>query len=51
MFDYEEGLVKIPSGPGLGIEVNEAYVIERAAVGHRWRDRIWRHADGSFAEW
>jgi galactonate dehydratase len=26
-------------------------VKERAAVGHRWRNPIWRHADGSFAEW
>lgn len=39
------------AGPGLGIEVNEEYVKERAAVGHRWRNPIWRHADGSFAEW
>jgi galactonate dehydratase len=51
VFDYADGYVKIPSGPGLGIEVNEEYVKERAAVGHRWRNPIWRHADGSFAEW
>jgi galactonate dehydratase len=51
VFDYADGYVKIPSGPGLGIEVNEDYVKERAAVGHRWRNPIWRHADGSFAEW
>jgi galactonate dehydratase len=51
VFDYADGYVKIPSGPGLGIEVNEEYVRERAAVGHRWRNPIWRHADGSFAEW
>ena len=51
VFDYVDGSVKIPSGPGLGIEVNEDHVNERAAVGHRWRNPIWRHADGSFAEW
>jgi galactonate dehydratase len=51
VFDYADGFVKIPSGPGLGIEVNEDYVKERAAVGHRWRNPVWRHADGSFAEW
>ncbi len=51
VFDYADGYVKIPSGPGLGIDVNEEYVKERAAVGHRWRNPIWRHADGSFAEW
>ncbi|MFY2084268.1 enolase C-terminal domain-like protein, partial [Achromobacter xylosoxidans] len=51
VFAYENGMVAIPQGPGLGVEVNEEYVKERAAVGHRWRNPIWRHADGSFAEW
>ena len=51
VFDYADGFVAIPDGPGLGIEVNEDYVKERAAVGHRWRNPVWRHADGSFAEW
>jgi galactonate dehydratase len=51
VFAYEDGMVAIPQGPGLGIDVNEEYVKERAAVGHRWRNPIWRHADGSFAEW
>jgi galactonate dehydratase len=50
-FDYKEGFVMIPDGPGLGIEINQAYVDERAAEGHRWRNPIWRHADGSVAEW
>lgn len=51
VFAYHDGMVTIPSGPGLGIEVNEAYVRERAAEGHRWRNPVWRHQDGSFAEW
>jgi galactonate dehydratase len=51
VFDYAEGFVAIPSGPGLGIDVNEEYVIERAQQGHRWRNPIWRHEDGSIAEW
>lgn len=51
VFAYEDGMVAIPKGPGLGIEVNEDYVRERAAQGHRWRNPIWRHKDGSFAEW
>ena len=51
VFDYADGHVKIPQGVGLGIEVNEEYVKERAKVGHRWRNPIWRHKDGSFAEW
>ncbi|KHL04227.1 galactonate dehydratase [Sinomonas humi] len=51
VFDYQDGMVKIPDGPGLGIEVNEEYVVERAAEGHRWRNPVWRHKDGSVAEW
>lgn len=51
VFAYEDGMVAIPEGPGLGIDVNEEYVIERAAEGHRWRNPVWRHKDGSFAEW
>ncbi|MBN9627777.1 MAG: galactonate dehydratase [Acidovorax sp. 65-7] len=51
VFAYEGGMVAIPNGPGLGIEVNEAYVRERTVEGHRWRNPVWRHRDGSFAEW
>ncbi|PIF27256.1 galactonate dehydratase [Acidovorax sp. 56] len=51
VFAYENGMVAIPQGPGLGIEVNEAYVQERAQQGHQWRNPVWRHRDGSFAEW
>lgn len=51
VFDYEAGSVAMPRGPGLGIDVNLDYVIERAAQGHRWRNPLWRHADGSVAEW
>ncbi len=50
-FQYQDGFVSIPDGPGLGIEISQAYVDERAAEGHRWRNPIWRHADGSVAEW
>ncbi len=51
VFDYRDGYVNIPSGPGLGIAINEEYVAERAAEGHRWRNPLWRHDDGSVAEW
>jgi galactonate dehydratase len=50
-FAYRDGYVTIPSGPGLGIEINEEYVAQRAAEGHRWRNPLWRHNDGSIAEW
>ncbi|MEP6732080.1 MAG: galactonate dehydratase [bacterium] len=51
VFEYRDGCVAIPQGPGLGIEINEAYVVKMAETGHRWRNPVWRHADGSFAEW
>lgn len=51
VFAYRDGHVAIPQGPGLGIEVNEDKVRAAAAQGHRWRNPVWRHKDGSFAEW
>jgi galactonate dehydratase len=51
VFRYQEGYVAIPDGPGLGVEIDEDYVKERSKEGHRWRNPIWRHKDGSFAEW
>lgn len=51
VFKYSDGMVEIPQGPGLGVDIDEEYVIERAKEGHRWRNPIWRHADGSVAEW
>jgi galactonate dehydratase len=51
VFAYRDGHVAIPQGPGLGITVNEELVVRMAETGHRWRNPVWRHADGSFAEW
>jgi galactonate dehydratase len=51
IFRYQDGFVTIPAGPGLGIDINEEYVVERARLGHRWRSPVWRHPDGSVAEW
>jgi galactonate dehydratase len=50
-FRLDAGYLDIPTGPGLGIVVNEAHVGKMAAVGHRWRAPVWRHHDGSIAEW
>jgi galactonate dehydratase len=46
-----DGALRIPDGPGLGVDINEAAVREAAKEGHRWRNPVWRHKDGSFAEW
>ncbi len=51
VFEYREGFVRLPDGPGLGIAVNESVVREAAKVGHRWRNPVWRLDDGTVAEW
>ena len=50
-FAYWNGFVQIPSGPGLGVEVDEDMVIEKAKEGHDWKNPIWRNYDGTVAEW
>ena len=51
VFAFRDGHLRPPVAPGLGIEVDEAAVREADKRGHSWRSPIWRHADGSFAEW
>jgi len=51
VFGYDAGFVARPTRPGLGIEIDEAAVERAAAVGHRWRNPVWRLPDGSLAEW
>ncbi|GAA2799171.1 galactonate dehydratase [Kribbella solani] len=51
VFAFADGHVRRPTGPGLGIEVNEEVVRAAAAEPHRWRSPVLRHDDGSFAEW
>ncbi|SDE20299.1 galactonate dehydratase [Paenibacillus sp. UNCCL117] len=51
VFGYEDGHVRIPQGPGLGISINEEVVRKMAETGHRWRNPVWRHRDGTVAEW
>ncbi len=51
VFNYENGYVNIPSGPGLGITINEKKVIKMSKEGHNWTNPVWRHRDGSIAEW
>ncbi|GGM60267.1 galactonate dehydratase [Halarchaeum rubridurum] len=51
VFDYEDGYVSIPDAPGLGVEINEAHVREQAETDVDWHNPVWRHDDGSVAEW
>jgi galactonate dehydratase len=50
-FDFVDGHATRPLGPGLGVEVDEAGVRRAAEIGHSWRSPVWRHEDGSLAEW
>jgi galactonate dehydratase len=50
-FTFVDGHVERFTGPGLGIEIDDAAVRAADQVGHAWRGPVWRHADGSFAEW
>jgi galactonate dehydratase len=51
VFDTKEGYVDRLTGPGLGIEVDKQAVVKAAEVGHDWHSPVWRHRDGSYAEW
>lgn len=46
-----DGHIPVPVGPGLGIEVDEDAIRTADKRRERWRNPIWRHVDGSFAEW
>ena len=37
--------------PGLGVTVDENAVRAADRTGHSWRNPVWRHDDGSLAEW
>jgi galactonate dehydratase len=50
-FALVDGHIERFTGPGLGIEIDEAAVRAADRRGHAWRGPVWRHADGSFAEW
>lgn len=51
VFHYQDGHVALLKNPGLGIEVNEAYVREMSKEGHDWRNPVWRDEDGCVVEW
>jgi galactonate dehydratase len=48
---FVNGNIERLTGPGLGIEIDEAAVRSADARGHSWRSPLWRHSDGSLAEW
>ncbi|MEQ4304072.1 galactonate dehydratase [Plantactinospora sp. B6F1] len=50
-FGFADGYIHRLTGPGLGIEIDENAVRRADERGHSWRGPVWRHPDGSFAEW
>jgi galactonate dehydratase len=50
-FAFIDGQLARPTGVGLGIEIDEDAVRRAAEIGHAWRSPVWRHEDGSLAEW
>ena len=50
-FAFVDGMVQMPKIPGLGVEVNRELVIEESKTPHSWKNPVWRHKDGSVAEW
>ncbi|MCU1543707.1 MAG: galactonate dehydratase [Microbacteriaceae bacterium] len=48
---FVDGHFELLTGPGLGIEVDEVAVRAADKLGNAWRTPVWRHSDGSFAEW
>lgn len=51
VFEFENGYIERMAGPGLGIDVDEDFVREKARSRVNWYSPIWHHEDGSLAEW
>ena len=65
-FEFKNGRVQLPKKPGLGIEVNKELILQENALFKQakerydkdpsqpdpeWKNPVWRHEDGSIAEW
>ena len=50
-FAFVDGCVRLPVKPGLGVEVNKELVLKENQNPHTWKNPVWRHGDGSVAEW
>jgi len=50
-FRFVNGFAKLPSIPGIGAQINKELVLEESKTPHNWKNPVWRHEDGSIAEW
>jgi galactonate dehydratase len=51
VFEHRDGYIDVPSEPGPGIDLDESHIEDRAERTVDWHDPVWRHDDGSVAEW
>src|SRR5450830_474620 len=50
-FKITDGYINPLPKPGLGVEIDEERVIAASLNAPDWRNPLWRHKDGSVAEW
>lgn len=50
-FAFIDGSMKMPIIPGIGVDINKELVIKENKNQHHWKNPVWRHKDGSIAEW
>ena len=50
-YKFTDGYVQLPVKPGLGFEINKELILEENKTPHHWKNPVWRHKDGSIAEW
>lgn len=50
-FRIDAGYMQAPPGPGLGVQIDEERVLHASRNAPDWHNPVWRHADGSVAEW
>ncbi|MTB64746.1 galactonate dehydratase [Streptococcus sp. zg-86] len=51
IFQYKDGFIDIPRGPGLGLEMNLDLIKDIDKEGLIWTNPKWKHYDGTIAEW
>ena len=55
IYKYKDGFIEIVSHPGLGVDINEEFVAEKArefaANRGDWKNPVWHNYDGTVAEW
>ncbi|WP_419995620.1 galactonate dehydratase [Streptomyces boninensis] len=51
VFRFHDGHFLRPTAPGLGVEIDEKAVRRADGSAESWHNPVWRHGDGSFAEW